>query len=60
MIRKINNFTIETIGGFITIKYWTVINQDNEFKGIFFKFGAARTACLNNDFSGAYKGRLYD
>ena len=60
MIRTVNNFIIETMGGFITIKYWQVYNQDNEFKGIFFRFGDAKTACLNNDFSGAYMERLYD
>ena len=60
MTRIINNFTIETMGGFVTIKYWQVHNQDNEFKGIFFKFGDAKTACLNNNFSKAYMGRLYD
>ena len=60
MTRIINNFTIETMGGFITIKYWRVRNQNNEFKGIFFKFGDAKAACLNNDFSKAYMERLYD
>lgn len=57
-MRNINGYTIETVGGFITIKHW-IVCKGEEFIGIYFKFGKAKTACLNEDFSGAYKKSLY-
>ena len=59
MKRKINGYNVETVGGFITVKHWIVTDSNDEFKGIFFKFNQARTACLTSDFSEAYHGRLY-
>ena len=59
MERQVNGFTVETVGGFVTIKYWVVYNANKEYMGTFFKFGDAKTACLNNDFSEAFKEKLY-
>ena len=56
--KKINGYVIEGIGGFITVRHW-IVNKDYKYMGTFFKFGDAKTACLENDFSGAYQGRLY-
>ena len=57
-MKNINGYTIETVGGFITIKHW-IVCKDDKFIGIYFKYGTAKTACLNDDFSGAYKKSLY-
>ena len=59
MERQVNNYIIETIGGFITVKHWVVMGLDKKYKGTFFTFKDAKTACLDNDFSKAYQGSLY-
>lgn len=59
MKRNVNGFIIETIGGFITVKQWIVSTTEGKFMGNFFTFKAAKKACLDNDFSSAFNGRLY-
>ena len=59
MTRKVNNYQIETLGGFITIKHWIITDKDNNYMGTYFKFGDAKTACLNNNFTDAYQGSMY-
>ena len=59
MERQINGYKVERLGGFITVKHWMVYDKDDVYQGAFFKFGTAKEACLNEDFSGAYKGRVY-
>jgi len=56
--RHINGYTIETYGGFITVKHWLAL-KDDQLQGTFFKFRDAKIACENADFSTAYQGRLY-
>ena len=58
IIRNINGYQVETVGGFITIKHW-IVSLDGEHIGTFFRFADAKKACLHNDFSKAYKKTLY-
>ena len=58
MKRKINGYTVETVGGFITIKYWAVY-KNNAFIGIYFQFSQAKQACLDENFKEAYIAKLY-
>lgn len=57
--RSINNYRIETVGGFVMVKHWIVYDKEGGFKGIFFKFKDAKEACLSDDFSKAYMDELY-
>jgi len=57
-MRIINGYHVETVGGFITIKYWIVTKKD-VYVGTYFKFRDAKEACINRNFSKAYKGKLY-
>jgi len=60
MIRIVNNYQIETHGGFITVKHMIVSDKENNHMGTYFKYGKAKAACLRNDFNDAYKGKLYN
>ena len=48
MIRKVYDYQVETLGGFIAVKHWIITDKDNNYMGTYFKFGDAKTACLNN------------
>ena len=55
---KINNFEIEKRGGFICVKRWAIL-KDNNLIRIYFKFKDAKNACLNNDFSKGLNKDIY-
>ena len=57
--RIVNNYTIESLGGFVLVKHWIVYNDKAQFMGTFFKFRDAKTACLTDNFLDAYDGFLY-
>ena len=59
MTRQINGYTIETYGGFITVKHWTVFDKDDRQIATYFRYGDAKKACLNGNFDNGFKGKLY-
>ena len=57
-IRHINGYTVETAGGFITVKRWLVYKHE-ELMGVFFSYGNAKIACSTDSFTNARKRDIY-
>lgn len=59
IIHKVNGYEIHTIGGFITVRHWSIFDEDGNFMGTYFTYKEAKGACIAEDFDDAFYGKMY-